>query len=71
MLQPSPPILQRQEMVISDGSYQHLTCRVEEHWDLKLVHGITGPGQFLPACLECMGRWLSYDKSHELALLEW
>ena len=57
-------------MAIADGSYQHLARRVEEYWDLKLADWIMGPGRFLPTCLGCMGR-LSYDKSHELALLEW
>ena len=70
-LQASPPILPHQEAAITDGSYRHLACRIKEHWDLKLEDGVTGPGQFLPACLSCMGRWSSYDESHELVLVEW
>ena len=70
-LQPSSPVLPCQQMVIADGSYRHLTHQVEEHWDLKLADGITSPRRFLPAYLGCMGRWSSYDESHELALLEW
>ena len=71
ILQPFFPVLLCQQMVITDRSYRHLARQVEEHWDLKLVDGMTGLGRFLPVCLGCMGRWSSYDESHELALLEW
>ena len=70
-LQPLPPILPRRKAMIEAGTFPHLARRIEEHWSLKLEDLITGPRWFLPSCLKCVGRWLPYDESHELALLEW
>ena len=71
MLQPLPPVSPCQEAEIEAGTFPHLARLVEKHWSLKLEDEITGPGRFLPSCLRCVGWWSPYDKSHELALLEW